>query len=86
MSWWGSKARVVAAWDREGLDDAVNLARQDYQHARYLMESSEPDGRLEDAIYYLQLTEKRYVYLLAQAKRERNSTLAREGCAWRRNG
>jgi hypothetical protein len=86
VSWWGNRTRVVAEWDREGLDDAVNRARQDYQHARYLMEISEPDGRVEDAIYYLQLTEKRYMYLLAQAKQERSRTKEREGCAWRRNG
>lgn len=63
---------MVVNWEREGLDAAVNQARLDWQHARYLVEISEPDGGLDDAIYYLQLTEKRYVYLLSQAKRERH--------------
>lgn len=71
MSRWGKKARVMAKWDAEGLDDAVNQARLKWQHARHLVEISEPDGGVDDAIYYLQLTEKRYVYLLSQAKRER---------------
>ncbi|MGN7471399.1 DUF2508 family protein [Brevibacillus sp. SAFN-007a] len=72
MSRWGKKERVVIDWDAESLDVAVNQAREDWQHARHLVEVSEPDGGLEDAIYYLHVTEKRYMYLLAQAKRERH--------------
>ncbi|WP_312116013.1 DUF2508 family protein [Brevibacillus reuszeri] len=71
MSRWGKKARVVIAWDAEELDVAVNQARLNWQHARHLAEISEPDSSLDDVIYYLHLTEKRYMYLLAQAKRER---------------
>lgn len=70
MSRWGKKARVLIDIEAVGLDAAVNRARQDWQHARHLAEISEPDGGLDDAIYYLQLTEKRYMYLLSQAKRE----------------
>lgn len=72
MSGWGKKERVVIDWDAESLDVAVNQAREDWQHARHLVEVSEPDGGLEDVIYYLHVTEKRYMYLLAQAKRERH--------------
>ncbi|MED1723786.1 DUF2508 family protein [Brevibacillus parabrevis] len=72
MSRWGKKERVVIDWDAESLDVAVNQAREDWQHARHLVEISEPDGGLEDIIYYLHVTEKRYMYLLAQAKRERH--------------
>ncbi|ELK42035.1 hypothetical protein BAG01nite_18200 [Brevibacillus agri] len=72
MSRWGKKERVVIDWDAESLDVAVNQAREDWQHARHLVEVSEPDGGLEDVIYYLHVTEKRYMYLLAQAKRERH--------------
>ncbi|GEB33990.1 MULTISPECIES: DUF2508 family protein [Brevibacillus] len=72
MSRWGKKERVVIDWDAESLDVAVNQAREDWQHARHLVEISEPDGGLEDVIYYLHVTEKRYMYLLAQAKRERH--------------
>lgn len=53
------------------LEEAVNSARLDWQQAQHLMEISEPDHRLEDAIYYLELTEKRYMFLLSQLKRER---------------
>lgn len=66
------KARFVVEWNEASLDVAVNQARMDWQHARHLVEISEPDGGLDDVIYYLHLTEKRYMYLLAQAKRERN--------------
>ncbi|MDH6353070.1 DUF2508 family protein [Brevibacillus sp. 1238] len=72
MSRWGKKERVVIDWDAESLDVAVNQVREDWQHARHLVEISEPDGGLEDVIYYLHVTEKRYMYLLAQAKRERH--------------
>jgi Protein of unknown function (DUF2508). len=72
VSRWGKKERVVIDWDAESLDVAVNQAREDWQHARHLVEISEPDGGLEDVIYYLHVTEKRYMYLLAQAKRERH--------------
>ncbi|EJL47886.1 Protein of unknown function (DUF2508) [Brevibacillus sp. CF112] len=72
MSRWGKKERVVIDWDAESLDVAVNQAREDWQYARHLVEVSEPDGGLEDVIYYLHVTEKRYMYLLAQAKRERH--------------
>lgn len=70
MSRWGKKTRILIDVDAGGLDAAVNQARQDWQHARHLVEISEPDGGLDDAIYYLQLTEKRYMFLLSQAKRE----------------
>ena len=72
MSRGGKKEWVVIDWDAESLDVAVNQAREDWQHARHLVEISEPDGGLEDIIYYLHVTEKRYMYLLAQAKRERH--------------
>jgi hypothetical protein len=71
VSRWRKKERVVVNWDAESLDVAVNQARRDWQHARYLAEIGEPDAGLDDVIYYLQLTEKRYMYLLLQAKRER---------------
>ncbi|MFS0609870.1 DUF2508 family protein [Brevibacillus sp. 179-C8.2 HS] len=72
MSRWRKKARYVVEWNEDSLDVAVNQARMDWQHARHLVEISEPDGGIDDAIYYLHVTEKRYMYLLAQAKRELN--------------
>lgn len=72
MSRWGRKAAIVVEWGRDELDASVQRARLDWQHARYLMDICEPDGRIDEAIYYLQLTEKRYMYLLSQAKRERD--------------
>lgn len=86
MSWWGRKAHIVVEWDREGLDASVNQARLVWQHARHLVEISEPDGSVDDAIYYLQLTEKRYMYLLSQAKRERSRSQVEEGSVWQQNG
>lgn len=71
MSRWRKKARYVVEWNADSLDIAVNQARMDWQQARHLVEISEPDGGLDDVIYYLHVTEKRYMYLLAQAKRER---------------
>jgi len=62
---------MVITWDSGELDAAVNQARLGWQHARHLAEISEPDSGLDDVIYYLHLTEKRYMYLLTQAKRER---------------
>lgn len=70
MSRWGKKAKVLIDVGAVGLDAAVTRARLDWQYARHLVDISEPDGGLVDAIYYLQLTEKRYTYLLSQAKRE----------------
>jgi Protein of unknown function (DUF2508) len=78
VSLWG-KPRAAVHWGPEALDEAVDRARLDWQHARHLMEISEPDNGLEDAIYYLQLTEKRYMFLLAQAKRERERRHAQGG-------
>lgn len=72
VSRWRKRARFVVEWNEASLDVAVNQARMDWQHARHLVEISEPDGGLDDVIYYLHVTEKRYMYLLAQAKRERN--------------
>jgi Protein of unknown function (DUF2508) len=72
VSLWGRKTRTVVEWNQHVLDESVNRARQDWQHARYLMEICEPDGRVDEAIYNLQLSEKRYMYLLTQAKRERD--------------
>ncbi|QDS36838.1 DUF2508 family protein [Brevibacillus brevis] len=72
MSRWRKKARFVVEWNEASLEMAVNQARMDWQHARHLVEISEPDGGLDNVIYYLHVTEKRYMYLLAQAKRERN--------------
>lgn len=72
VSRWRKKARFVVEWNEASLDVAVNQARMDWQHARHLVEISEPDDGLDDVIYYLHVTEKRYMYLLAQAKRERN--------------
>lgn len=70
MGFWRQEKPSVT-WGSNGIEEAVNRARLDLQHASHLMEISEPDNGLEDAIYYLQLTEKRYMYLLSHAKRER---------------
>lgn len=86
MSWWGKRSRMIVEWDREGLDTSVNRARVDWQHARHLVEISEPGSSVDDAIYYLQLTEKRYMYLLSQAKRERREQDGQEGRIWQQNG
>ncbi|WP_400161775.1 DUF2508 family protein [Brevibacillus sp. TJ4] len=87
MSWWGKKSRIFVEWNQGGLDASVDRARLDWQHARYLVEINEPDSSMDDAIYYLQLTEKRYMYLLSQVKRERSREHdARGGRVWQQNG
>ncbi|USG65874.1 YaaL family protein [Brevibacillus ruminantium] len=62
--------KPTVSWTKGVLEAAVDRARLDWQQARHLMELSEPDNRLDNAIYYLQLTEKRYMYLLSHVKRE----------------
>jgi hypothetical protein len=64
------KQQIAASWEPGSLEEAVDRARMDWQNAQHLLDVSEPTRELEDAIYYLQLTEKRYMYLLQQAKRE----------------
>lgn len=61
--------RLLASWQFGTLEDAVDRAKMDWQNACHLVDQSEQDADVEDAIYYLQLTEKRYMYLLNQAKR-----------------
>jgi hypothetical protein len=69
--WMGKrKPKIAVNWEPGSLEEAVDRARMDWQQAQHLVDVSEPNGELEDAIYYLQLTEKRYMYLLRQAKRE----------------
>jgi hypothetical protein len=64
------KLQQLASWDYHELEEAVDRAKMDWQNARRLVDLSEDNGEVEDAIYYLQLTEKRYMYLLNQVKRE----------------
>jgi hypothetical protein len=64
------KRQQIAWWNHHSLEEAVDQAKMDWQNARHLADMSEKDSEVEDAIYYLQLTEKRYMYLLNQAKQE----------------
>jgi hypothetical protein len=72
MKWFGGKQRpdTVAVWDSDALPEAVDRARIDWQNAQRLVDLSEGPSEIDDSIYYLQVTEKRYMYLLNQAKRQ----------------
>lgn len=68
MKWFGSKkTSVVIRHDWNSLTDAIERARLDWQHAQQMMGSVEAK-HVDGAIYYLQLTEKRYMFLLDQAR------------------
>jgi len=64
------KPQPDASWNYDRLEAAVDRAKMDWKNACQLVDLSEDNGEVEDAIYYLQLTEKRYMYLLNQVKRE----------------
>ncbi len=62
------KERLNEEW---GLQGAVDRARLDWQNAHHLVNSSEQEGEIDDSIYYLQVVQKRYMFLLQQARQER---------------
>ncbi len=71
MKWFSRNSRPSRNWEEwPKLLDAVDQAHTDWQHAQRLVDMSETDEQIDDAIYYLQLTQKRYVYLLEQARRQ----------------
>ncbi len=63
MSWKGkTKVVYVAGSEHWSLPDAVDRAQAVWQNAQQLVDLSE-EKDVADAIYYLHLTEKRYMYL-----------------------
>lgn len=71
MKWFGKqKQEIMIVWDSGSLADAVDQALIDWQNAQRLVDLSEGASEIDDSIYYLQITEKRYMYLLNQAKLE----------------
>ncbi|NGQ96512.1 DUF2508 family protein [Brevibacillus sp. SYP-B805] len=76
MDWWKrQKAALVIGGSHWSLPDAVDQAQRDWQNAKQLVDLSE-ESEVEDAIYYLQLTEKRYMYLLGKMRRQYAGTKA----------
>ncbi len=68
MKWFGSKeTRTVIRHDWNTLTEAIERARHDWQHAQQLMSTAEVN-EVDRFIYYLHLTEKRYMYLLDRAR------------------
>ncbi len=69
--WFGTK-KEKPELKRGGwpLREAVNQALKDWKHAQHVISICENDNQIDDAIFYLQLTEKRYIFLLNQARFE----------------
>lgn len=68
MKWLGKeKNRKVVRLDWHALTDAIEQAREDWQQAGQLLDVTEARD-VDHSIYYLHVTEKRYMYLLDQAK------------------
>lgn len=68
MKWLGkNKNRKVIKLDWQALTDAIEQARGDWQLAQQLLDVTEARD-VDHSIYYLHVTEKRYMYLLDQAK------------------
>ena len=73
MFWNRRKKETVTGQMKEwSLLEAVDRALQDWHYAQHMISLSESQGEIDDAIYYLQLTEKRYSYLLNHARRMAN--------------
>lgn len=71
MIWWGKrKPYIVMNWDGDSLQTAVDLAREHWQEALDLVDVREGNEEIDHSIYYLQLAQKRYMFLLQQAKTE----------------
>ncbi|MET3291275.1 UNVERIFIED_CONTAM: hypothetical protein ABID98_003845 [Brevibacillus sp. OAP136] len=74
MKWWKRKNVEAQREERPplwSLQEAVEQAKRDWQNAHHYINGSERDVQIDNGIYYLKLTEKRYMFLLQQARRER---------------
>lgn len=58
--------RQVYEWP---LIESVEQALQEWRHAQHLMELSEGHNQVDEAVYHLRLVEKRYAFLLDQARK-----------------
>lgn len=74
LKWWkrkeadGEKGAHPPLWS---LQEAVDQAKRDWQNAQHYINRSERDVQIDNGIYYLKLTEKRYMFLLQRVRRER---------------
>ncbi|WP_164553238.1 DUF2508 family protein [Brevibacillus marinus] len=70
---WFLRNRHEARTDDEwtALQQSIERARQDWQYAQQHVSMSEEKETIDNAIYHLQLTQKRYVFLLDCARRYR---------------
>lgn len=69
MKWGFTKnetQQLMSEWDR--LVAGVEQAKKDWQAAQQLLNFSEATDEIDDSIYYLRLTEIRYMYLMEQAR------------------
>lgn len=66
---WKARTKVVYATGSEqwSLPDAVDGAQAVWRNAQQLVDLAE-EKDVEEAIYYLHLTEKRYMYLLQRTR------------------
>ncbi|MFM1655419.1 DUF2508 family protein [Brevibacillus sp. B_LB10_24] len=83
MVTWFSRKRVSLPEKSEwgNLQDAVEQAKKQWQMAEHAMRNTEEEEEIDDAIYYLLLTEKRYMYLLDRARAEYSYSGRQEGGA-----
>lgn len=85
--WFGKrKPNLRLVWDASSLPDAVDQARKEWQNAQRLVDLSEGVKEIDESIYFLQITEKRYMYLLNQAKLEHEQKQTKGESGWARNG
>lgn len=74
LKWWKRKEAVGEKRSRPplwSLQESVDQARRDWQNAHHYINRSELETQIDNGIYYLKLTEKRYMFLLQQARQER---------------
>lgn len=85
--WFGKqKPDIRLVWDNESLPAAVDQACMVWQHAQRLVDLSEGKAEIDESIYFLQITEKRYMYLLNQAKLEHQHKQMKGEAGWAQNG
>lgn len=70
MKWFLRNKQQFATTDEwTALQQSIERAKRDWQYALQHVSMSEEQEAIDNAIYYLQLTEKRYTYLLDCARR-----------------
>lgn len=86
MKWFQNRREQEASGEEMWcLSRAVEQAKRAWQAAGMRLDLS-GSREVEDAIYELQLAEKRYMFLLNQARAVFSERAGKEGAGWVRNG